>query len=189
MLDDFSRTEIDEASTKLIAIQRVCGVIKPEIEICRNEDCVVVRQKYEDSFFFVDQLNAIDTITKLAVIIDYLHRNEIVHGDLSYKNLALERETGDVLIFDWEIFSVIMSENRVLLRSSKLSCHPEDQKAGRLSKKSDRYAFCNLIPQIIFGRYLGIKFADKWADDIEYLSSKEENVFNVMKSILEEAAK
>lgn len=97
---------------------------------------------------------------EISKCIDKLHRVGLIHGDLCSSNCKLDR-SGRVLLFDWEPFLITQRGPNTILRSSKYALHPDDYSQKTISKSSDKFAVSNLIVQMIFGRYIGLKQCKK----------------------------
>ena len=109
-----------------------------------------------------------------------IHKNNIVHGDLCFSNLGITKDD-KLLIFDWELILSFKVNKNTVLRSSHLAIHPQDLVAKKLTKKSDYFAFLNLVPQILLDRFNGLEFVNINKNEILKLCSEKKNI-NILKN-------
>lgn len=145
--------------TRLDKLTRLGERLEPPVLVIKTPDSVIIRQKFVNRLKKLDQGEPLKVLDSLVEKVRFLQLNKLVHGDLSYGNLAIG--SGDrVQIFDWEPFLVITDQNgKQQLRSSKYAYLPEERGLSSLTVKSDMYALANLIPQVVLGRYAGLSFA------------------------------
>ena len=93
-------------------------------------------------------------------------------------------KNGKLLIFDWELLLSHIKNKGLVLRSSYLACHPSDVSNKSLTKKSDLFAFANLIPQILLERYEGVKFSDKNQAKIAKICMTTSNIDVIQNKVL-----
>ena len=85
------------------------------------------------------------------------------------------------MIFDWELILSFKVNKNTVLRSSHLAIHPQDLVANKLTKKSDYFAFLNLVPQILLDRFNGLEFVNINKNEILKLCSEKKNI-NILKN-------
>lgn len=106
------------------------------------------------------QDGTLNFLYKVAEALDFLHKQEILHGTLSPENIALGAE-GYPMLFDFGLNSVLkklllenMDDGFDNLSVSNLKCTSPEQILGRNpTRSSDIYAFGIIGYYYIFGKY------------------------------------
>ena len=99
--------------------------LNPEIAIFEDGTKITLEQKYIDTFKPINEEANLSSISQIKSFLKLIHHNDLIHGDLCFSNLGLDKN-GKLLIFDWELLLSHIKNKSLVLRSSYLACHPSD---------------------------------------------------------------
>jgi len=83
----------------------------------------------------IDRTSGNYKLTKVCKYLDEMHSEDIVHGDLNWKNIAWDGKCLEIL--DWEPSLRQMVGHRSALMATMPFVHPSDVGVGRLSRLTD----------------------------------------------------
>lgn len=175
---------MDKIARRIKQLNPLRKYLNPEIAIFQDGCKVSLDQKYIDTFKPINEAVSINSISQIKSFIKIIHHEDLIHGDLCFSNLGLDKN-GKLLVFDWELLLSFIKNKSVVLRSSYLACHPSDLSNRELTKKSDLFAFANLIPQILLERYEGVKFCDKNQEKISEICMLTSNIDAIQNNVLD----
>lgn len=122
-----------------------------------------------DSFSFlggyasrkISQKEGVELFSKIAESLDFLHKQEIIHGSLNVENILVDSERNPK-VFDYgltEVFRKLLMDNMEdgfsNLSVSDVRCTSPEQILGKsLNRSSDIYAFGMILYFSVFGKFL-----------------------------------
>lgn len=139
----------------------------PILDMGKYENAPYVVYPYLTSSFFLDldlqkwkEKDILGTFGEIADALDFLHKQEIIHGILGTDNILVDA-TGHPKLFDYgliEIFRKLLLENTEegfhnLSIAKVETTSPEQLKGHPPTKQSDIYSFGILLFFVIFGKY------------------------------------
>lgn len=103
----------------------------------------------------------IKLFSRIAEVIDFLHKQEIIHGSLNIENILID-DYGNPKLFDFglsEVFKRLLADNiddgfTNLSVSDVRSSSPEQILGGAPNRASDIYAFGMIFYYFLFGNFL-----------------------------------
>lgn len=145
--------------------------------------------------FGSDEKEVVNLFHKIAEAMDYLHRQEILHGALNTENIIIDSE-GNPKLFDYglnAVFKKLLSENMedsfINICVSNVRCASPEQLLGHNPTRfSDIYSFGTIFYYRVFGKYL---FDGKLTPEIAILHLSQEIISinyapkNIPKNILQ----
>ena len=140
---------------RLVALKELGLQLRPKVRVRMTVSKIII-----DQHFFSEEFNnykhlSENMIKKLCELLDYLHTNNLVHGDLCRSNIGVTKKN-ELLLFDWEPKLLLTQSQTLTFRSSKYCLHPADRNIQKVTCLSDRLAFASLFLQARKGRYRGL---------------------------------
>ncbi|PDW03351.1 serine/threonine protein kinase [Candidatus Viridilinea mediisalina] len=89
--------------------------------------------------------------TQLCTVLEYLHDQELIYGDMQPANVLLEEATGNLKLIDFSHATVFQPNMRVSQRGTR-GYMPPEQYRGLTTKQSDIYALGATLHHLLSGR-------------------------------------
>ena len=112
----------------------------------------------------------------LGKYLDYIHSENMFHGDIHYRNLMIKDEK--IVLIDWEPCFIQRINNKKIIKSHSKGLHAFDKKNKNISKLTDKKGYLNLLKGV-----LNIKEEQNLSDSF-LINSKCIDIFCFMNSHL-----
>ena len=164
---------------RLNAIATLGSRLNPAVFVELSDTEVVVSQRRVIEFCRLGDAKHHNTVFALAHEVQKLHSWGLVHGDLSYSNVAVGPDR-EILIFDWEPVLAYRTDSGSIFRTSKYAFHPEDLEGGFIGVKSDLAAFAGLAFMHRHGQIEGIRKLKTRLPEVLELASQKLSPYEVL---------
>mgnify|MGYP001028094307 FL=1 len=118
----------------------------------------------------------ISDLNLLGNYLDYIHSENMFHGDIHYRNLMIKDEK--IVLIDWEPCFIQRINNKKIIKSHSKGLHAFDKKNKNISKLTDKKGYLNLLKGV-----LNIKEEQNLSDSF-LINSKCIDIFCFMNSHL-----
>lgn len=88
----------------------------------------------------------ISDLNLLGNYLDYIHSENMFHGDIHYRNLMIKDEK--IVLIDWEPCFIQRINNKKIIKSHSNGLHPFDKKNKNISKLTDKKGYLNLLKDV-----------------------------------------
>jgi len=83
----------------------------------------------------------------LGKYLDYIHSENMFHGDIHYRNLMIKDDR--IVLIDWEPCFIQIINGKKIIKSHSKGIHPLDKKNKNISKFTDKKGYLNLLKDFL----------------------------------------